>query len=285
MRLDVARRIESRMAAAIVIAAWTTVSIAQDDLLRTINAIRVGGCDGREGTAVQLQRDGGLDAVAHRMSKGGRLAAAVAAEHYAGRRAASITVHPGSSSNSVESLLRTRHCDAVTDPEFTRIGLAYDDDAAWIVLAAPFVAPEARSAGAVDGRVLQLVNEARSKSRRCGLRRFDAAVPVQLDPVLTRAAVAHAEDMAQHSSMSHEGSDGSSVADRVRREGYQWRFVAENVAAGQETADEVVATWLESSGHCANLMNPDMREMGIALAFDAASSAGTYWTQVFATRK
>ena len=80
----------------------------------------------------------------------------------------------------------------------------------------------------------------------------------------------------------HTGDPGAAGATAA---GYPWRFVAENVAAGQTTAEEVVETWLESSGHCANLMNPAVREMGVAAAFDKSSAAGTDWTQVFAARK
>jgi uncharacterized protein YkwD len=61
--------------------------------------------------------------------------------------------------------------------------------------------------------------------------------------------------------------------------------VAENIASGQTSADEVVQTWLESPGHCVNLMRPEMREMGVAYAFDASSADGTYWAQVFAARR
>jgi uncharacterized protein YkwD len=61
--------------------------------------------------------------------------------------------------------------------------------------------------------------------------------------------------------------------------------VAENVAAGDRSAEAVVQTWLASPGHCANLMNAEVRDMGIAYAFEAGSPKGTYWAQVFATRR
>jgi uncharacterized protein YkwD len=57
------------------------------------------------------------------------------------------------------------------------------------------------------------------------------------------------------------------------------------VAAGDTTAEGVIRTWLASPGHCANLMNPALREMGIARAFEPASPKGTYWAQLFATRR
>ena len=71
-------------------------------------------------------------------------------------------------------------------------------------------------------------------------------------------------------------------AQRVARAGYSWSVVGENIAAGQRDADTVVKSWLESPGHCANLMNPEYSEVGVAFATNASSAAGIYWAQVFA---
>jgi uncharacterized protein YkwD len=122
-------------------------------------------------------------------------------------------------------------------------------------------------------------------ARRCGNDHFAAAPPIGLDATLGSVAEMHARDMARHGRMAHEGSDGSTPAQRLTRAGYGWRTVAENVAAGDTSADAVMRTWLASPGHCANLMNPDVREMGIAWAFEPSSPKGTYWVQLLATRR
>lgn len=44
---------------------------------------------------------------------------------------------------------------------------------------------------------------------------------------------------------------------------------------GQQNEEEVMKSWLKSPGHCANIMNPDVTEVGVA-------RSGTYWTQLFA---
>ena len=88
--------------------------------------------------------------------------------------------------------------------------------------------------------------------------------------------------MAARNYIGHKGSDRSMPADRATRAGYAWVSIAENVAAGQTTADEVVSTWLASPGHCANLMNPRYSDTGVAYAVDPASEKGIYWAQVFA---
>jgi uncharacterized protein YkwD len=69
----------------------------------------------------------------------------------------------------------------------------------------------------------------------------------------------------------------------VDRKGYAWRQVGENIAAGQGSAQQAVSAWLSSPPHCANLMNPNHREMGAAYAVNANSNSTIYWTQVFAT--
>jgi len=56
---------------------------------------------------------------------------------------------------------------------------------------------------------------------------------------------------------------------------YQEKLVGENIAYGPKTADEVVQGWLDSPGHCANIMDPRFAEMGIAYAAGRASKRGS----------
>jgi uncharacterized protein YkwD len=131
-------------------------------------------------------------------------------------------------------------------------------------------------------RVLALVNAARGESRRCGRRRQDAVPPVTLSRALTEASQRHADDMAGPGAFDHRGSDGSQPPERVSRTGYRWRATGENIAAGQVSADEVVASWLASPGHCTNVMGPQFTEMGVAYALAPSENPAIYWTQVFA---
>jgi uncharacterized protein YkwD len=60
--------------------------------------------------------------------------------------------------------------------------------------------------------------------------------------------------------------------------------VGENIASGQRTVEDAVASWLDSPGHCANIMNPAFTDMGAAYAIDPRNRNRTaYWTQVFGT--
>ena len=130
-------------------------------------------------------------------------------------------------------------------------------------------------------RVLEIVNEARARARRCGDKRVEAVPALTRSAVLDGVAVAHARDMAGRGSMSHAGSDGSTPGERATRAGYRWRTIGENVAYGQPTAERVVAGWLDSAHHCENIMDPDFAEMGIGVAAAAPGKAGPYWSQVF----
>jgi uncharacterized protein YkwD len=136
--------------------------------------------------------------------------------------------------------------------------------------------PEAR----IRARVVALVNEARSRPQRCGSERFAAAPPLRVSSKLTDAADVHARDMVRRKFFEHRGSDGSEPKDRVRRAGYRWMLTGENIALGPQSAEEVVEGWLHSPGHCANIMEPRFREIGVGLAV-GKKRGQTYWVQEF----
>jgi uncharacterized protein YkwD len=132
----------------------------------------------------------------------------------------------------------------------------------------------------VRERVVDLVNAARSKGRRCGSERFAPAPPLLASPRLDDAAAAHARDMARRNYFDHRGRDGKQPRDRVLRAGYQFRLTGENIAFGPETAEEVVAGWLDSPGHCANIMEPRFEHIGVGLA-TGRKRGRIYWVQTF----
>ena len=128
--------------------------------------------------------------------------------------------------------------------------------------------------------MLALVNEARARPRSCGATAFDAAPPLDWDPDLEIAASRHSDDMATHDFFSHTGSDGGSVGDRATAAGFAWSAIGENIAAGQANADVALRGWLDSPGHCSNLMNPSYTSLGMACTSDSGASWVRYWTQV-----
>ncbi|CAO5149652.1 conserved hypothetical protein [Frankia sp. AiPs1] len=107
-------------------------------------------------------------------------------------------------------------------------------------------------------------------------------LPLSVDPVLTAAADGHSADMARRGFFAHTSPDGRTVSDRVTALGYRYSRVAENIAAGQTSAQEVVSGWMNSPGHRANILLPQLREIGVGHA--VGGEYGTYWTQVFGTK-
>jgi len=97
---------------------------------------------------------------------------------------------------------------------------------------------------------------------------------------LDRAAQAHTQDQAATNTMTHTGSDGSTIGPRANRAGYVgWTSLGENVAVGYTTVDAVMTGWMNSAGHRANLLNGGYTHVGVGLAYSASGRA--YWTQDF----
>lgn len=144
-----------------------------------------------------------------------------------------------------------------------------------VTVRAPW-SPDARSK-----EILSRVNQARSTARSCGPESFAARGPVRLESRLSAAARRHAVDMATHDFFSHTGSNGSDLSDRVDAQGYDWSRLGENIAAGQDSAKQVVDAWLASPGHCRNIMGP-FTELGVGYA-TGDTRYGTYWVQDFGT--
>ncbi|MGH8142203.1 MAG: CAP domain-containing protein, partial [Steroidobacteraceae bacterium] len=171
-------------------------------------------------------------------------------------------------------------CTELTDRNFRDVGGAARGDDIWIVLAAPFTPPSEPSA-ALAATVLAQINAARAVARRCGTRLFPAAPPLRLNALLTRAAAAHARDMLEHDYFSHTGSDGSTPGHRIMRAGYRYHLAGENIAFGQQDATQAVQAWLESPGHCANIMDRGFRDMGVAYISNTRGAPRIYWVQDF----
>jgi uncharacterized protein YkwD len=105
--------------------------------------------------------------------------------------------------------------------------------------------------------------------------RSDKGMPgLSVSPRLTRAAAAHAADMAARGFFSHSGSDGGGIGDRVRAQGYGFCFVAENIAKGQGSLEQVLNGWASSEGHNRNMLAREAREFGLV------RGPGNLWVMV-----
>ncbi|GLS26297.1 CAP domain-containing protein [Marinibactrum halimedae] len=131
--------------------------------------------------------------------------------------------------------------------------------------------------------LLEAHNEVRSQGYNCGGTSYAPAPPLTFSCQLGEAAERHSTDMANNNHFSHTGTDGSSFTDRIGDTGYRYRTGGENIAAGQRSVDSVMNSWLNSSGHCRNIMNPSFTEYGGSLVRSSSSTYSQYWTSVFAT--
>ena len=127
-------------------------------------------------------------------------------------------------------------------------------------------------------QVLALTNAQRQQA---GLQ------PLRMNAQLSVAAQAHSEDMAFNDFFGHVSSNGATIFDRVEQAGYSYDLAAENVAVGYTSASAVVQAWMNSPGHRANILYPDLQEIGIGFYFLGNDSGNAnyryYWTQDFGT--
>jgi uncharacterized protein YkwD len=138
------------------------------------------------------------------------------------------------------------------------IGLAVVVAASWLAVA--------QAGPARD--VVRLTNEFRASNNLPELR---------LSPLLESIAETHGADMQHHGFFSHQGTDGSSVADRALRQGYDYCLIAENIAVGQRSPQRVTKDWIKSRGHRKNMLHIGVTEIGV-------SQSGRYWVMVLGRR-
>ena len=107
---------------------------------------------------------------------------------------------------------------------------------------------------------------------------------VFLNASLADSAQGYSRVLASTGCFAHTCGPVPDFADRDENAGYdRWSSIGENLAAGYPTPEAVVAGWMASPGHRANILSPNFSEIGIGLA-DGLAPYGTYWTQEFGAR-
>jgi uncharacterized protein YkwD len=278
-----ARARRSSLVSAALALAVAVAPAAHADLVAKINGLRKKECAARP-TGAPLHVNDEAAGVARELARGHKLPDALKRASYPASTATSLHVKGAQGEDGVSRELAASYCSAIGDARYSEIGVFRSGDEYWIVLASRRFVPPPLDPTATAARVLELVNAARAVARDCDERHhYDAAQAVTASAKLAEVALEHSRDMADHRKLGHPGSDGSAPADRVTRSGYLWQGTGENVASGQQTADAVVKGWLESPGHCENIMEPRFTEMGVAFALAPDQNPNIYWTQVFAT--
>ena len=129
--------------------------------------------------------------------------------------------------------------------------------------------PSPSAPTAQEAKVLEITNQERATAGCAALK---------LDDRLTASARGHSVDMATQNYFDHVSKDGRTFVDRIKNAGFP-NPAAENIAAGQQTPEAVMKSWMESAGHRANILNCDLKFLGVGVG--KGGKFGIYWTQNF----
>ncbi|MFV0344759.1 MAG: CAP domain-containing protein [Bacteroidales bacterium] len=123
--------------------------------------------------------------------------------------------------------------------------------------------------------VVKLMNELRSEACKCGTDKMPAVEQVVWDDSLVEVARYQSDYMAEINTLSHEGRNGTTPAQRAELFDYKYLSIGENVAKGNLSIPAVIDAWRNSPGHCKNMMDSRFNSIDV-------SRTGDYWTMVLA---
>lgn len=122
----------------------------------------------------------------------------------------------------------------------------------------------------LEDQVIQLVNVERSKIGVPSLAKNNQ---------LTDVARTKSEDLITNNYFSHNSPVYGSPFNMLDTFGISYNAAAENIASGQRTSEEVMNTWMNSTGHRANILSSNYNQIGVGVARD--QNGNMYWTQLF----
>lgn len=123
---------------------------------------------------------------------------------------------------------------------------------------------------AYEQEVVRLVNIERSKQGLSALK---------YDWELARVARYKSEDMRDHNYFNHNSPIYGTPFDMIKNFGIKYKSAGENIAKGQTTPGQVVKSWMNSSGHRANILSSKFTHIGVGYA-----KKGNIWTQQFISK-
>lgn len=125
-------------------------------------------------------------------------------------------------------------------------------------------------------QVVQKINEIRAMYKLSVLKIYKGC---------ELAAQEHAYDMAFFQYFDHRGRDGSTPMQRLDRYGVFGFAVSENIAVGDDDIEKIVQSWMDSPGHRANILDPQLTHTGVGIALSEGNSTGygndIYYVQCF----
>jgi uncharacterized protein YkwD len=125
------------------------------------------------------------------------------------------------------------------------------------------------------------VDAAAAASMISGYRKNNGLGAVTVDPLLMKLAAEHAQVMASRDRLDHDV--GRNFNQRIAGSGYDAKTAYENIGAGYHTLAEAFSGWRGSAGHRANMLRPDVTQIGIAAAYAPRSKYKVFWALVLAS--
>ena len=159
------------------------------------------------------------------------------------------------------------------------VTLKYNGNGSWYLYSAVPINPNLTNvddAGYSTDAVIAEINMYRTNGAPCSA---GGLTPLTWNKELSAASLDHSIDMAINNYFSHTGLDGSSPWSRVTNAGFTGTPLGENIAAGY-SVKTVVAGWINSPGHCSNIMNPQANVMGYGWAAKSQTDWGVYHTMI-----
>lgn len=135
------------------------------------------------------------------------------------------------------------------------------------ISSAPSTEETSSQLSAYELKVVELTNAERAKNGLPAL---------QIDAELSKVARMKSQDMYDNNYFSHTSPTYGSPFDMMKTFGITYRAAGENIAMGQQTPEEVVNAWMNSSGHRANILNASFTHIGVGYV-----SGKNIWTQMF----
>ncbi|HEU4554713.1 MAG TPA: CAP domain-containing protein [Chitinophaga sp.] len=126
--------------------------------------------------------------------------------------------------------------------------------------------------------LLRLVNGLRSRGCNCGTDKMPPVPTLTWSITLEKAAWRHSRDMDSLHYFDHNSLDGTTPGQRLDAAGYHWMYYGENIAKGQMDEQAVVLGWLNSPKHCHNMMDANVKELGVG-------KFNIYWTMELGSKK
>ncbi len=248
---------------------------------RLASGLENAGCLSADTRQTGLSHQPLLDEVGLLVAKGMPLAQAMKKVGY--HAANVVQFHDAQHVNAASFIDWIKHtqCETFRQAAYQEVGISPYGHGFALLVSTPLRLPDVSLQPQIIEAVLQHLNRVRSTPRYCGSQYFGRASLLRINKILEQVADAHATEMARLSSFSHVAADGSLPIDRALRAGYPAAAVAENIAAGQESAVALLDAFLNSAPHCANIMNADFTEVGIGLATEKSSQQGIYWVLTF----